>query len=76
MALSEDGDHPMTRLSDTQLVILAAAAQRADLSVLPLPDSLKLKGGALTKVMDKPPQQGPRPGHRDRRKASAGGPHQ
>ena len=42
----------MTRLSDTQLVILGAAAQRADLSVLPLPDSLKLKGGALAKVMD------------------------
>jgi hypothetical protein len=42
----------MTRLSDTQLVILGAAAQRADLAVLPLPDSLKLKGGALTKVMD------------------------
>ena len=43
---------PMKKLSDTQLVILGAAAQRADLSVLPLPDSLKLKGGALTKVMD------------------------
>jgi len=42
----------MTRLSDTQLVILGAAAQRADLSILPLPDSLNLKGGALTKVMD------------------------
>ena len=42
----------MTRLSDTQLVILSAAAQRADLSVLPLPDNLKLKGGALNKVMD------------------------
>jgi hypothetical protein len=42
----------MTRLSDTQLVILSAAAQRADLSVLPLPDSLALKGGALNKVMD------------------------
>jgi Protein of unknown function (DUF3489) len=42
----------MTRLSDTQLVILGAAAQRADLAILPLPDSLKLKGGALTKVMD------------------------
>src|SRR5687767_8209707 len=52
MVLSEDGDPPMTRLSDTQLVILGAAAQRADLSVLPLPDSLKLKGGALGKVMD------------------------
>src|SRR4029453_18023214 len=43
---------PMTKLSDTQLLILGAAAQRADLSVLPLPDSLKLKGGALAKVMD------------------------
>ena len=42
----------MTKLSDTQLVILGAAAQRADLSVLPLPDSLKLKGGALAKVMN------------------------
>ena len=42
----------MTKLSDTQLVILGAAALRADLSVLPLPDSLKLKGGALAKVMD------------------------
>jgi hypothetical protein len=52
MALSDIGDHPMTRLSDTQLVILSAAAQRADLSILPLPDSLTLKGGALNKVMD------------------------
>jgi hypothetical protein len=42
----------MTKLSDTQLVILSAAAQRDDLSVLPLPDSLTLKGGALNKVMD------------------------
>ena len=42
----------MTRLSDTQLVILGAAAQRADLSVLPLPEGLDLKGGALNKVMD------------------------
>jgi Protein of unknown function (DUF3489) len=42
----------MTRLSDTQLVILSAAAQRADLSVLPLPEALKIKGGALKKVMD------------------------
>jgi Protein of unknown function (DUF3489) len=42
----------MTRLSDTQLVILSAAAQREDLSVLPLPDTLTLKGGALNKVMD------------------------
>jgi hypothetical protein len=33
-------------------VILSTAAQRDDLSVLPLPDSLTLKGGALNKVMD------------------------
>jgi DNA-binding MarR family transcriptional regulator len=52
MALSTNGDHPMPKLSDTQLVILSAAAQRADLSVLPLPDSINLKGGALSKVMD------------------------
>jgi hypothetical protein len=52
MVLSADGDHPMTRLSDTQLVILSAAAQRANLSVLPLPEGLALKGGALNKVMD------------------------
>jgi hypothetical protein len=42
----------MPKLSDTQLVILSAAAQRDDLSVLPLPDSVNLKGGALKKVMD------------------------
>jgi Protein of unknown function (DUF3489) len=52
MVLSANGDHPMPKLSDTQLVILSAAAQRADLAVLPLPDSLTLKGGALNKVMD------------------------
>jgi Protein of unknown function (DUF3489) len=52
MVLSDNGDHPMIKLSDTQLVILSAAAQRDDLSVLPLPDSLTLKGGALNKVMD------------------------
>ena len=32
--------------------MVSAAAQRDDLSVLPLPDSLTLKGGALNKVMD------------------------
>jgi hypothetical protein len=52
MVPSGNGDHPMTRLSDTQLVILTTAAQRADLSVLPVPETIKLKGGALTKVMD------------------------
>ena len=49
--LSDDGDHPMTRLSDTQLVILSAAAQRDDGAVLPLPETLKIKGGAVAKVL-------------------------
>ena len=52
LALSEGGDHPMTRLSDTQIVILSTASQRDDSAVLPLPDSITLKGGALNKVMD------------------------
>jgi len=39
----------MTKLSDTQLVILSAAAQREDHNVLPLPGSLR--GGAATKVV-------------------------
>src|SRR5918996_6371373 len=51
MVLSGNGDHPMTKLSDTQLVILSAAAQRADGAVLPLPETLKIKGGALDKVL-------------------------
>jgi len=40
----------MTKLSDTQLVILNAACKRADGRVLPLP--YRLKGGAATKVVD------------------------
>ena len=39
----------MTKLSDTQAIILSAAAQRADGNVLPLPGSLR--GGAATKVV-------------------------
>ncbi|SHF40224.1 Protein of unknown function [Ruegeria intermedia] len=39
----------MTRLSDTQLVILGAAAQREDRNVLPLPGSLR--GGAAQEVI-------------------------
>lgn len=42
-------DCPMTKLSDTQLVILSTACQRADRLVLPLPD--RLKGGAAAKVI-------------------------
>jgi hypothetical protein len=39
----------VTKLSDTQSIILSAAAQRADGNVLPLPGSLR--GGAATKVV-------------------------
>jgi hypothetical protein len=39
----------MTKLSDTQAIILSAAAQRDDGNVLPLPGSLR--GGAATKVV-------------------------
>ena len=39
------------KLSDAQLVILSAAAQRPDGSLLPLPDSLATKGAALNRVM-------------------------
>jgi hypothetical protein len=39
----------MTKLSDTQLVILSAAAQREDRNALPLPGSLR--GGAAAKVV-------------------------
>jgi hypothetical protein len=46
---SDDKDDPMTKLSDTQVIILSAAAQRDDGNVLPLPGSLR--GGAATKVV-------------------------
>jgi hypothetical protein len=39
----------MTKLSDTQSIILSAAAQRPDGNLLPLPGSLR--GGAATKVV-------------------------
>jgi hypothetical protein len=39
----------MTKLSDTQVIILSAAAQRDDGNVLPLPGSLR--GGAASKVV-------------------------
>jgi hypothetical protein len=51
MVLSDSGDHPMINLSDTQAVILSAASQRDDGAVLPLPETLKIKGGALDKVL-------------------------
>ena len=42
----------MLKLSDTQLVILSAAAQREGGAALPLPKSLKISGGAVTKILD------------------------
>jgi hypothetical protein len=42
----------MPKLTDTQLVILSAAARRQDRAVLPLPKSLKTKGVALTKTLE------------------------
>ena len=42
----------MTDLSDTARVVLAAAAQRDDLSVLPFPEGCRAKGGAEQRVLD------------------------
>lgn len=41
----------MPKLTDTQLVILSAAAARDDGAILPLPSSLKIKGGAVASVL-------------------------
>ena len=43
---------PTAKLNDSQLVILSAAAQRADGSLLPFPQSLSVKGAALGKVVE------------------------
>ncbi len=40
-------------LSDTQLVILSAAAKRSSNALMPFPKSLKAKGAALTKAIGK-----------------------
>jgi predicted ArsR family transcriptional regulator len=42
----------MAKLTDTQLVILSAAAERANGAVLPLPKVLKIKGAAVTKTLE------------------------
>jgi predicted ArsR family transcriptional regulator len=42
----------MSKLTDTQAVILSAAAQRQDGSALPLPKSLKINGGAVIKNLE------------------------
>ena len=41
----------MPKLSDTQAALLAAAAARSDLSVLPAPETLRLKGAALQRTL-------------------------
>jgi hypothetical protein len=41
----------MSKLTDTQLIILSTAGQRDDGTVLPLPKSLKLQGGAVSHVL-------------------------
>lgn len=42
----------MAKLSDTQTVLLSAAATRADRSVLPPPDGLKARGAALRRSLE------------------------
>ncbi len=42
----------MPKLTDPQLVILSAAANREDRAVLPLPKSLKIKGSAVTNTLE------------------------
>jgi Protein of unknown function (DUF3489) len=41
----------MSKLSDTQAVLLSAAAARPDLSVLPAPETLKVKGAVLERTL-------------------------
>ena len=41
----------MPQLSDTQAVLLSAAAARRDFSVLPPPDTVRLKGAALDRTL-------------------------
>jgi hypothetical protein len=48
----------MSKLTDSQLVILSGAAQREDGAVLPLPKSVKLNKGATTLVLKSLLRQG------------------
>jgi len=48
----------MPKLTDSQLVILSAAAQRDGGTALPLPKSLKFKGAAVTRMLNGLRQQG------------------
>ena len=51
-AASDKGTEVMPKLSDTQAVLLATAAARSDLSVLPPPETLTLKGPALERTLN------------------------
>ena len=42
----------MTRLSETQRIVLTAACQHPGRQVLPFPEHLNLRGGSVTKVVD------------------------
>lgn len=57
----------MMKLSDTQLEILNAAAQRDRLIALPFPDALKVRGGAAQKVVASMIAKGLGPRRRRRR---------
>ena len=60
MVLSDNGDHPMTKLSDTQARHPQCGfPARRWCPVLPLPETLKIKGGAVDKVLGQPQGQGP-----------------
>ena len=48
----------MSKLTDTQLVILSAASQRKDGTLLPFPKSIKLNKGALSSVLNSLLKQG------------------
>ena len=49
----------MPKFTDTQLVTLSAAARRQDRAALPLPKSLRIKGGAVTMAREGLRQKGP-----------------
>ena len=50
-AASDTGTEVMPKLSGAQAVLLATAASRSDLSVLPPPETLTLKGAALERTL-------------------------
>jgi hypothetical protein len=50
-AQSTERGLPMTKLTDTQLIVLSAAAQQHGGAALPLPKSVKLRGSAVNHVL-------------------------